>query len=44
MKVSGQLYTPVALTPRRKESPIPIGKEIRGAPEPVWMGWRREDF
>jgi hypothetical protein len=41
MEVSGQLYSLGALFPR-KEPSVPIGKEARWAPEPVWTRWQRE--
>jgi hypothetical protein len=41
--VSGQFYDPAALHPE-KELPVPIGKEPRRAPEPVWAMRREEKY
>jgi hypothetical protein len=43
MDVSGQLYGPAALPPR-KEPLLPIGYEAGWVPEPFWMRWWREKF
>jgi hypothetical protein len=43
MEVNGQLHAPAALSPG-KELPVPTGYEVRWAPEPVWMLWRRENL
>jgi hypothetical protein len=40
MEVTGQLYAPAALL-TRKEPPVPIGREARWAPEPVWTLWSK---
>jgi hypothetical protein len=41
MEVSGQLYVPAALPPK-KEHLLSIGQEAGWAPEPVWTLWRRD--
>jgi hypothetical protein len=41
MEKSGQPHAPAALL-TRKESPGPIEKEARWAPEPVWKFWRKK--